>query len=148
MISRVASNTAMLPQRADDMAEIKIDDQLPAGLKLEIYIEQDKVRHQLIETGFGDMAQEFLARVLANSKKAPLQTWLEWEGYWLDEADETHQTLFVLGVLYFKGLLYVRAMITRHVPLAQLDAARHGLFLMIDEYLDKLRLTREQDQNN
>jgi len=39
-------------------------------------------------------------------------------------------------------------MITRHVPNAEVNAARLGMFGMIEEYLDKLRLEHEQDQSN
>jgi hypothetical protein len=130
------------------MSEIKIADHLPKGLKLELYIEPDQVRHQLAETGFGEMSNQFMERVLASSKKQPLDTRMEWEGYWLDEPDKTHQTLLVLGVLYVKGLLWVRALGCRHVPTTQLGAARAGLFKMIEDYLDKLRLKQEAEQSN
>lgn len=129
---------------------IKIDNRLPAGIKLEIYIEPDEVTKQLEETGFGEMAQKFMSGVFAGAKEDPLSTWIQWEGYWLDEPDDAHhhQTLLVLGVLYFKGRFWVRAMVSRHVPEIQLDAARTGLFAMIEQYLDELRQERQQEQSN
>jgi hypothetical protein len=127
---------------------IKIDNRLPAGIKVEIYIEPHEVAKQLGETGFGEMAQKFMSGLFAGAKEDPLSTWIQWEGYWLDEPEDAHQTLLVLGVLYFKGRFWVRAMVSRHVPEIQLGAARAGLFAMIEQYLDKLRQEREQEQSN
>lgn len=126
---------------------IKIDNRLPAGIKAEFHIEPDEVRKQLDETGFGEMAEKFMNGVFGSAKKDPLASWIQWEGYWLDEPDNL-QTLLVLGVLYFKGRFWVRALVSRHVPETQLDAARDGMFAMIDDYLDQLRLQHEHDQRN
>jgi hypothetical protein len=129
-----------------EMSQIRIDNRLPAGLMPEMYIEQDEVLREV--EPFGDMVEKFMKGLFATSRAQPLLSWIQWEGYWLDEPDELHQTLLVLGVLYFKGRFWPRALVCRHVPKSQLEATRTGMFAMIEEYLDKLRLEHEQKQNN
>lgn len=121
--------------------KIEIPDLMPEGLEPEFWggdKEGQSLPQMLVEEGFGDWIQAFIDRTIKYSLESSDPTWTMWEGYW--KATGKTQTLLVFGVLHHNQHFHPRAILTRNVKPAQLEATKEAMFSMFNAYMDQLAL--------
>src|ERR1700693_3778887 len=78
---------------------LKIPNLLPPELSFRVLTEPAQVNALLAEQDWADQAASLKNRVNSRIKSQPLESWIEWEGYFTDKGSS--RDLGIFGVLYY-----------------------------------------------
>jgi hypothetical protein len=116
--------------------KINIPVLLPPDMPFEVLTAPQQVYDALSEQGWAKQAVSLSDRVSARIKSEPLDSWIEWEGYFTDHGDT--RDLGIFGVLYCNGTTYLRGIFVPNVSNPMLETVQDALPQMLTCYLDSL----------
>jgi hypothetical protein len=115
---------------------LKIPNLLPPELSFRVLTEPAQVNALLAEQDWADQAASLKNRVNSRIKSQPLESWIEWEGYFTDKGSS--RDLGIFGVLYYNGATYLRGIFVPDVPIVLAQKAANSLPEMLTHYLYSL----------